>query len=124
MLAAVRENSAIAESLMDNFAIAMDGVFKKALQQTPASPTRLPHQLHPRTPRLQNCCTAYARAKLDIGPGTTRDLLAISLLRPTHQNIAGRPQPHRLLHQCGQVMDVQFFLKLRAYVLHCLVTDM
>ena len=53
----------------------------------------------------------------------SRDILAMGLFRPTLQNIGGRQQLHRLLHQCEQVIDVQLFLELPTDVHNRLVTD-
>jgi hypothetical protein len=81
---------------------------------------------HSRTsPDYKNCCTIFARAKVDIVLETTREVLANgSLLQPTIQNVGGRQQLHRPLYQCGQSVDVELFLKLHADVHHRLVTEM
>ena len=47
----------------------------------------------------------------------------MNLFRSTLQNIGGRQQLYRLLHQCGQIIDAQLFLKLPTDVHNRLVTD-
>ena len=95
---------------------AMVGAFKRTLRKPQKkAPTRLYHQVlppHSRTnPDYKNCCTGYARAKVDIIPETTREVLAnglyCSLLSETS---VGDNNCTALRTSAGRVLTSSFFL--------------
>ena len=80
---------------MENLRLAMAGLSKGLCEKPQKKARGLYHQVLPpaftHQPDYKNCCTGYARAKVDIVPETTREVLAHgSLLQPTIRNVGGR----------------------------------
>ena len=114
---------------MENLAIRDGWGFQKNLVTNPRKkpdaiiPSSLTPRIHAPAPTAKLLHGLRASKSGYCSP-TTRDVLANgSLLQPTLRNIGGREQLHRPLHQCGQSVDVELFLKLHADVHHRLVTD-
>ena len=101
---------------MEILRYAMVGAFKRTLRQTPEkSPTRLYHQVLPpaftHQPRLQNSCTGYARAKVDIVPQRPGTFWQMGLYcDPPFETSVGGNNCTALCTNAGRVLTSSFFL--------------
>ena len=94
---------------------AMEGAFKRTLQSPENPDAATPSSLHPphsRTnPDYKNCCTNYARAKVDIVPGTTREVLANGVYCDLRSKASvGGSNGIALCTNAGRVSTSSFFL--------------